>query len=59
MSFSIGVNRLGTDANGYEYIGHTQAVDYLGNYVLEPEESEAVFNCLTSKRCLKPGRNFF
>jgi predicted amidohydrolase len=41
MSFSIWINRLGTDANGYEYIG-LQAVDYLGNYVLEPE-SEGSF----------------
>jgi predicted GIY-YIG superfamily endonuclease len=28
MSYAIGVNRIGTDANGYEYIGVTQAVDY-------------------------------
>lgn len=43
MSYAIGVNRIGSDANGYEYIGHTQAVDFLGNYVLEPEESEGIF----------------
>jgi omega-amidase len=43
MSYAIGVNRIGTDANGYEYIGHSQTVDFLGNYVLEPEESEGFF----------------
>ncbi|TDE54959.1 amidohydrolase [Flavobacterium sp. GT3P67] len=43
MSYAIGVNRIGTDANGYEYIGHSQAVDFLGNYVLEPDESESFF----------------
>jgi len=43
MCYAIGVNRIGTDANGYEYIGHSQAVDFLGNYVLEPEESEGCF----------------
>lgn len=43
MSYAIGVNRIGADANGYEYIGHSQAVDFLGNYVLKPEESEGCF----------------
>jgi omega-amidase len=43
MCYAIGVNRIGSDANGYEYIGHSQAVDFLGNYVLEPEESEGCF----------------
>jgi hypothetical protein len=44
---------MGTDANGYEYIGHTQAVDFF-NYV-EPEESEGSFPLFLNKRCLKPG----
>jgi omega-amidase len=43
MSYTIGVNRIGSDANGYEYIGHSQAVDFLGNYVLEPKEYEGFF----------------
>ncbi|MFV8269258.1 amidohydrolase [Flavobacterium sp. GT2N3] len=49
MSYAIGVNRIGTDANGYEYIGHSQAVDFLGNYVLEPEESESFFIVVLDK----------
>ena len=49
MSYAIGVNRIGTDANGYEYIGHSQAVDFLGNYVLEPEESESSFFVVLDK----------
>ena len=49
MSYAIGVNRIGTDANGYEYIGHSQAVDFLGNYVLEPEESEGSFLVVLDK----------
>ena len=49
MSYAIGVNRIGTDANGYEYIGHSQAVDFLGNYVLEPEETEGVFIVVLEK----------
>jgi predicted amidohydrolase len=43
MSYVVGVNRIGADDNGYQYIGHSQVVDFLGNYVLEPQESEGVF----------------
>ena len=49
MSYAIGVNRIGTDANGYEYIGHSQAVDFLGKYVLEPEQSEGIFMVVIEK----------
>lgn len=49
MSYAIGVNRIGTDANGYEYIGHSQTVDFLGNYVMEPEESEGCFTVELNK----------
>jgi predicted amidohydrolase len=49
MSYAIGVNRIGNDANGYEYIGHSQAVDFLGNYVLEPEKSEGCFTVELNK----------
>lgn len=43
MSYVVGVNRTGEDQNGYAYVGHSQAVDILGEYVLEPRESEGVF----------------
>ncbi|WP_396144772.1 nitrilase family protein [Flavobacterium sp.] len=43
MSYVIGVNRVGMDANNLEYIGHSQAVDFLGNYIQEPQEIEGVF----------------
>jgi omega-amidase len=43
LSYAVGVNRLGLDANNYEHIGHSQVVDFLGNYILEPQETEAVF----------------
>jgi len=43
LSYALGVNRLGLDANNYEHIGHSQVVDFLGNYILEPQETEAVF----------------
>ena len=43
MSYAIGVNRIGTDANGYEYIGHSQAIDFLGNYIQIPLKTEGLF----------------
>lgn len=42
LSYVIGVNRIGLDGNNYEYIGHSQIVDFLGNHVIEPFEEEAV-----------------
>lgn len=43
LSYVVGVNRVGLDANNYEHIGHSQVVDFLGNFILEPQETEAVF----------------
>jgi len=43
MSYVIGVNRIGIDNNNLEYVGHSQAVDFLGNYIQEPQENEGVF----------------
>lgn len=43
MSYTIGVNRIGTDNNNLDYVGHSQAVDFLGNYLLEPQETDGIF----------------
>lgn len=43
MSYVIGVNRIGEDFNGYGYIGHSQVLDCLGEYLIEPKEQEAIF----------------
>jgi omega-amidase len=43
LCYTIGVNRMGFDNNDFEYNGHSQAFDFLGNYILEPQESEGVF----------------
>jgi predicted amidohydrolase len=42
MSYAIGVNRVGEDDNGYEYTGHSQLVDYLGDYLIEPKHNEGI-----------------
>jgi predicted amidohydrolase len=41
--FTIGVNRVGEDNNQLLYNGHSQAIDFSGNYLLEPQEKEGVF----------------
>ncbi len=41
--FVIGVNRIGSDQNQHEYVGHSQAIDYFGNYLAMPQETEGIF----------------
>ncbi len=43
MSYAIGVNRIGTDENKHDYVGHSQVVDFMGNYILEPQEADTVY----------------
>ena len=40
MSYTIGVNRCGKDANNYEYSGNSLIVDYLGNELSALEANE-------------------
>uniref|UniRef100_A0A4W5LTR6 CN hydrolase domain-containing protein n=1 Tax=Hucho hucho TaxID=62062 RepID=A0A4W5LTR6_9TELE len=40
MSYTVGVNRIGEDNNGHQYNGHTQVVNFLGEYILEPIENK-------------------
>ncbi|QYS90018.1 amidohydrolase [Flavobacterium davisii] len=42
LSYVIGVNRVGTDGSQLEYVGHSQVVDYLGNYLVTPNETASV-----------------
>jgi len=51
MSFVIGVNRVGKDANGHDYIGHSQVLDELGNELIAPfEESDLQIVSLNKKK---------
>ncbi|HEY6144568.1 MAG TPA: amidohydrolase [Flavobacterium sp.] len=43
MCYTIGVNRVGFDDNNLEYDGHSQTVDFIGNYIIKPQETEGVF----------------
>lgn len=49
LSYVVGVNRVGFDGNGLEYIGHSQIIDELGHFVLPPFEEEAIQYALLDK----------
>lgn len=42
MSYVIAVNRCGTDPSGVFYSGHSQALDYMGEYLQKPFTNETV-----------------
>ncbi len=43
MSYAIGVNRLGNDANGHSYVGHSGVYDPLGSVLAFSEEDEVLY----------------
>ncbi len=57
LCYTVGVNRVGLDNNNLEYDGHSQTVDFMGNYVLEPQENEGVFIVELNKQKLVETRN--
>lgn len=42
LSYSIGVNRVGTDGNQIPYVGHSSAFDFKGNTLLHLGENESI-----------------
>ena len=50
MSYTIGVNRVGTDINDNHYTGHTQVIDTLGNYILAPQTTDSIFTVVLDKK---------
>jgi len=58
MSYCIGVNRVGVDANGYEYNGNSIAIDFLGNEITEvAENTEKITYATLSKNELTNTRD--
>lgn len=57
LSYAIGVNRIGTDNNNFEYIGHSQIIDELGNFIIAPTEKEGVFIANLDKNKMLETRN--
>lgn len=42
MAYVIGVNRIGLDGNNHAHSGHSQVVDFLGDYLVKPQISEEI-----------------
>ena len=59
LSYTIGVNRIGLDENNHAYAGHSQVIDALGNYIIEPFENDAVITVELDKQALHDTRNKF
>ncbi|HMK06492.1 MAG TPA: hypothetical protein VK476_03115, partial [Flavobacterium sp.] len=45
-----------SDNNNHDYIGHSQVVDFLGNHLVEPQETEGVFITTLDKSKLEETR---
>lgn len=54
--FVAACNRVGSDGNDLIYNGHSQVIDLLGNYLLEPHEQEGFCVVQLSKDALLNGR---
>ncbi|MBB1139813.1 nitrilase family protein [Myroides sp. WP-1] len=59
MSYVVGVNRCGEDQNDNQYTGHSQAIDYMGQYLVEPLEGEQIQYVSLDKTTQDKARNRF
>lgn len=59
LSYTIGANRIGTDEKNFHYAGHSQLIDPLGNYIIQPQETEGVFIAEIHREQLSNIRNKF
>lgn len=58
MAYTIGVNRVGVDANGYEYPGHSVILDAYGTELLSTNKNqEEIGNIILDKNKLNEIRN--
>lgn len=59
MSYVIGVNRCGEDENNNNYSGHSQLIDYMGQYIVEPFEGERIVYAVLDQAPQDKARNRF
>ena len=59
MSFAVAVNRSGEDAFKNNYSGHSQVIDYMGQYLQEPVIDEKTVVVTLEKEGLVKARNRF
>lgn len=59
MCYVVGVNRIGEDNNGLTYVGHSQAVDFMGNNLIDPQENEGIYITTLDKNKMLETREKF
>ena len=59
QAFVVAVNRVGTDANGYEYRGDTSVIDYAGDILLRRSFTEVVDTTILSREKMDKYRKKF
>jgi len=58
MIYCVGVNRIGTDEVGHEYIGHSGVYDTLGERIAFSEKEEIVYATLSTVHITSTRRKF-
>ena len=59
LAYVAGVNRIGQDGNGIDYIGHSMLIDPAGEVLLDAEESAGTFTISIDKSALENYRESF
>ncbi|MDD3003675.1 amidohydrolase [Flavobacterium sp.] len=59
MSYTVGVNRIGVDENKNKYFGDSQIIDCMGNYTLEPHQSDSMIIVELDKKTQDRNRKKF
>src|SRR5690606_17940217 len=59
MCYVAAVNRVGTDGNGHRYNGHSQLIDFMGDYSIDPFEDEAVVATSLDQEAMLQARQKF
>ncbi len=44
IAYVVGVNRIGQDGNGYEFLGDSRAIDYNGQLLVDAQSSPGLFH---------------
>ena len=56
MSYAIGVNRIGLDGNGLEYVGHSGVYNVLGDEIAFAKAEEKIMTAILSKTHIEATR---
>jgi len=59
LSYCVGVNRIGTDEKGLEYIGGSAVIDYKGNTMVDAESKDCIQSIILNKEELNDFRQKF